>query len=227
MSTSTTAYLDDGRHVDVPAHAVLDWQYEVRNGDTTRGLADWYTEDGEENQDEIQGTADDDTRCDHDEFSHRVTNESQTGAGVNKDAPLMMVRVCHRRACILDAMAWVERGTGEPAAWAAPDQDYRFDVPKVIVAPLPKVVVPASSQGSRLSAVMAGHDRGSESALVQCIGAESTCVNDTRIENSKNLSEAEITARLHELGWSVTPALCPAHNITIGQVPLPGPEMTL
>lgn len=230
MSASTTAYLFDGRQVDVPASAVLDWQYEVRNGDTTRSLADWYTEDGEENQDEIRGSAYDDTRCDHDELSHRVVNESQIGDGVVKDKPLTMARVCHRRPCILDALAYVERSTGEPAAWAGPGQEYSFDVPKEIPAPQPAApVVPAAraSQGSRLGALMANHDRGPEYALVQCVGTDSTCVNETRIENSKYLSDEEITSRLRELGWSVTPTLCPAHNVTTGQIPLPLPEMAL
>lgn len=129
MSTFTTAFLDDGRSVDVPASSVIDWQYETRNLDTTVGLAAWYTQHGEENTDENQGSADDDTRCDHDELTHRIANESQTENSVDKDKPLMMARVCHRRPCILDAMAWVERGTGERAAWAGPHQEYTFEMP--------------------------------------------------------------------------------------------------
>jgi hypothetical protein len=215
-TTTTTAYLADGRFVEVPSSALLDWQYEVRNGDTTQGLADWYTDGGDENQDKIQGTADDETRCEHNEHSHRVTNESQTGT-YDRDKPAAMTRVCHRRACILDAMAWVERNSGEPAAWAGPDNKFSFDVPKVIPAPV--------SQGSRLRALMADHDRGAQYALVQCVGADFHCDQETRIEESKNLSDAEITARLHELGWSVKPTLCPKHNVTQGQVPLPVPEM--
>lgn len=245
MPKTTTAYLADGRHVDVPKDAVRDWQYEVRNGDTTDSLAAWYTEDGDEHQDEIQGTADDNPRCDHDETSHRIVNESQTG-DYDKDKPMRMARVCHRRACILDALAWVERGTGEPAAWAAPHQEYSFDVPKNIpapgpvvpaapVAPAPASAVAAASQGSRLRALLADHDRGPEYAFVQCTGrdfagdhvGELTCTQNTRIENSKDLSDTEITARLAELGWSVKPTLCPKHNITSGQVPLPVPEMAL
>jgi hypothetical protein len=228
MPKTTTAYLEDGRHIEVPSGAVRDWQDDVRNGGTTDGLAVWYTED-EESAAEIQGSADDDTRCDHDERTHRIVNESQTGPGVVKDKPMRMVRVCHRRACILDAMAWVERGTGEPAAWAAPDLDYRFDVPKDIPAPEPATLAataePAASQGSRLTAIMAGHDRGPQYALVQCVGADFTCVNETSIEGSKGLSDEEITARLNERGWSVTPTLCPGHNLTTGQVPLPVAEM--
>jgi hypothetical protein len=117
MPKTTTAYLEDGRHIEVPSGAVRDWQDDVRNGGTTDGLAVWYTED-EESAAEIQGSADDDTRCDHDELTHRIVNESQTGPGVVKDKPMRMVRVCHRRACILDAMAWVERGTCERHRWA-------------------------------------------------------------------------------------------------------------
>jgi hypothetical protein len=219
MSTSTTAYLDDGRHVDVPASAVRDWQYEVQNLDTTLGLADWYTDQGEENTDEIQGSADDDTRCYHDELSHRVTNESQTGE-FRKDKPCAMVRVCHRRACILDAMAWVERSTGERAAWAAPHQGFSFEMPAPDAAaeaakPAPEPVQPRPIQSaSRLNAVMADHDRGPQYAQVECIGENLTCKRTARIEDSKHLSEEEITARLKELGWSVSPTLCPGHNIT-------------
>lgn len=131
MPKTTTAYFADGRHVDVPDYAVRDWQQAVRDDLTTDGLTAWYTEHGEENTDEIQGSATDDPRCDHDEQSHRITNESQTGE-YRKGKPCRMARVCHRRACILDALAWVERGTGERAAWAAPHLDFRFDVPEDI-----------------------------------------------------------------------------------------------
>ncbi|MFJ2662535.1 hypothetical protein [Arthrobacter koreensis] len=132
MTSSTTAYLADGRHIDVPDDYVEDWRDEVRNETTTLGLADWYTNQGDDHQDEIEGEADDDTRCDHEERTHRVTNESQTG-GYQKDKPLGSARICHRRSCILDAMAWVERGTGEAAAWAGPHQEFRFDVPREII----------------------------------------------------------------------------------------------
>jgi len=228
--TKTTAFLADGRHIEVPADAVYDWRQEVRNGDTNRGLADWYTEDGEEHQDEIQGSADHGTQCDHDELSHRIVNESQTGP-YNKDKLMRMARVCHRRACILDAMAWVERGTGEPAVWAGPGQEYRADVPREIPAAQPPAQ--AANQGSRLTAVMAGHDRGPEYSFVQCVGTtfagdhvgDLSCTENTRINGTKNLSDEEVTALLAEKGWSVKPTLCPKHNITAGQVPLPEPEM--
>lgn len=133
MSETTTAYLPDGRYVEVPDDLVDDWVSEVRNRDTKRGLAAWYIDD-EENEAEILGTADDDTRCDHDERTHRVTNESQTGE-FREDMPYAGARVCHRRACVLDALAWVERSTGETAAWAGPHQDFRFEVPKDLNEP--------------------------------------------------------------------------------------------
>ncbi|MGY4541150.1 hypothetical protein ACVWY0_001059 [Arthrobacter sp. UYNi723] len=220
MSTFTTAYLDDGRHVDVPASAVMDWQYEVRDLNTTLGLADWYTEQGDQHQDEIQGSADDDTRCDHDEYSHRVVNESQTGDGIAKDKPLTMTRVCHRRPCILDAMAWVERNTGERAAWAAPQQSFSFEIPAPDAAPKTPAQPESTSAGSRLNAIMTDHDRGPEYAQVECIGEDLTCKQTARIEESKHLTEEEITARLNEMGWSVSPTLCPRHNLTTGQIPL-------
>lgn len=80
---------------------------------------------------------------------------------------------------------------------------------------------------------MADHDRGPEYALVQCTGSdfagdhvgELTCTQNTRVNGSKHLSDEEITARLAEEGWSVKPTLCPKHNISKGQVPLPLPEM--
>ena len=141
MSTSTTAYLHDGRHIEVPEESVEAWRDEVRSHDTKLGLADWYTDQGDEHLDEIQGHADDDTRCDHGERTHRVANESQTGE-YQKDKPYAAARVCHRRSCVLDALAWVERLTGEAAAWAGPHQDYRFDVPKDLSEPLPAASVP-------------------------------------------------------------------------------------
>lgn len=90
-----------------------------------------------------------------------------------------------------------------------------------------------SNQGPRLTAVMAGHDRGPEYVFVQCVGrdfagdhvGELACTENTRINGSKNLSDDEVTALLAEKGWSVKPTLCPKHNITAGQVPLPEPEM--
>lgn len=130
----TTAYFADGRHIDVPEDSAYDWRDDVRNENTTLGLADWYTDNGQENLDDIKGDADPDTLCNHDEFSHIIVNESQTGP-LTKDKPMRMIRVCHRRPCILDAMAWVERGTGEPAAWAGPGTEYSFEVPKQIPGP--------------------------------------------------------------------------------------------
>jgi hypothetical protein len=43
------------------------------------------------------------TEPDHEDEMHRVTNEYRS------------CWVCHRRPCILDAMAWVERGNSGPA----------------------------------------------------------------------------------------------------------------
>lgn len=215
----TTAYFSDGRHVDVPATDVLDWQFEVQNLDTTHGLADWFTDQGEERQEEIEGTAVDETRCDHKKHSHIVTNESQINSNTPvADAPHMSVRVCHRRACILDAMAWVERGTGESAGWRGPHGDFAFDVPKEIPTPITETT--PQNSGARLSAIMADHDRGPEYALVQCAGEEGRCSRETRIEDSKNLSDEDITSVLAEKGWTVKPTRCPDHNLTKGQTPL-------
>ncbi|MEO3931362.1 hypothetical protein WMO79_00920 [Micrococcaceae bacterium Sec7.4] len=237
MPKKTKAYLEDGRYIEVTNSEVRAWREAVQDCGITESLASWYTQD-EDNADEIQGTPDDDTRCDHDEHSHQVVNESQTG-DYDKDKPSAMTRVCHRRACILDAMAWVERNSGETAAWAAPGMGFRFDVPTVIVGPLPVLPAPAVptatvlSQGSRLGAIMADHDRGPEYAFVQCTGndfagdhvGDWACTQTARIDGSKYLSDEEVTTRLAEAGWSVKPTLCPKHNISVGQAPLPVPEM--
>lgn len=124
----TKAYLSDGRHIKVPRDYVEDWGHEARNGDTTLSLADWYTAQGDERKDDIRGSINDKSLCEHDESSHRICNESQISE-YHADKPLRMVRTCHRRACILDGMAWVERGTGEIAAWAPPYGTYRFCAP--------------------------------------------------------------------------------------------------
>lgn len=124
MTSTTTGYLADGRRIEVPRSAVKDWRYEVENGDTVLGLGDWYTDCGEENLDMIEGEADDYPRCNHtedDDADHplnrvRVTNASQTGA-YNPERPHASSWVCGRRACVLDAMAHVERFTGEQALW--------------------------------------------------------------------------------------------------------------
>lgn len=121
MSTSTTAYLFDGRQIDVPHASVQDWQYEVSNGDTTLSLADWYTEHGEQNTEEIQGSVEDTAKCgetgfEHEEHIRRVTNAGQIGE-YKLAWPHASVWVCGRKTCLLDALAWVERTTGEKAVW--------------------------------------------------------------------------------------------------------------
>lgn len=57
----------------------------------------------------------DDPKCTHggtEEDTHRVSNQPDT---FDADRPLRSVWVCARRACLYDALAWVERGTGEQA----------------------------------------------------------------------------------------------------------------
>lgn len=114
--SATTGYLADGRTVPVPADAVKDWKYEVENGDTVLGLGDWYTDCGDENMEAVEGSPDDSTRCDHEGRSVRVTNASQKG-DYDRSLPHASTWVCTERACVLDAMAWVERATGEHAVW--------------------------------------------------------------------------------------------------------------
>ena len=56
----------------------------------------------------------DDARCDHGRMDVRVSNIPDT-EGWKPGRALRSVWVCDARACVLDAMAWVERGTGERA----------------------------------------------------------------------------------------------------------------
>ncbi len=128
MSTATTssetvAFLSDGRHVQIPDSAVQDWKYAVTNDDTTLGLGDWYTDLGEEHTDEIRGEVSREPFCTPTSpcknvsvRSVRVTNESQVHQ-FTPGATHASVWVCRQRSCILDAMSWVERSTGERAVW--------------------------------------------------------------------------------------------------------------
>lgn len=63
-----------------------------------------------------------------------------------------------------------------------------------------------------LGAILADHDRGPEYALVECIGDAGNCAASERVEDSAQLTDAEIRAVLAERGWSVSPTLCPTHN---------------
>lgn len=118
MTETTTGYLADGRTVPVPEDAVKDWKYEIENGDTTLGLGDWYTDCGDENMDQVEGSPDDHPRCGHEGREVRVTNASQKDE-YDQGRPHASAWVCRERACVLDAMAWVERATGEHAVWQA------------------------------------------------------------------------------------------------------------
>jgi predicted RNA-binding protein YlxR (DUF448 family) len=62
-------------------------------------------------------TKSDDPRCDHTDLIHIVTNQPD---GYDKDRSLRSAWICGQRACVLDAMAWVERGTGEKASVKPP-----------------------------------------------------------------------------------------------------------
>ncbi len=57
--SSTTAFLTDGRRIEVPEGKVAEWSYEARNNTTHLGLADWYTSQGGGHQNMIEGTAQD------------------------------------------------------------------------------------------------------------------------------------------------------------------------
>jgi hypothetical protein len=125
--TTITAYLPDGRHIDVPKSDAQDWSSEAADLDTTLGLADWYTEQGDERHDEIHGVAADDPRCEHLHSGPDgttpvnlkriiVVNKSQAGK-YDPALPHAAASVCDARSCILDAMAWVERAAGERAVW--------------------------------------------------------------------------------------------------------------
>lgn len=61
--------------------------------------------------------AEDWPRCDHrDVPSVRLTNASQV-AGYNRDLPHVAATTCTERACIMDALAWIERSVGEHGVW--------------------------------------------------------------------------------------------------------------
>jgi hypothetical protein len=125
---TTTAYLSDGRHIDVPLRDADEWARQAAERDTTLGLADWYTDQGDEHQDEIQGKGVDDPRCEHlHQGPHNlkrilVVNTSQAGT-YDPAHSHAAASVCGARACILDAMAWVERATGERAVWIEGDDE--------------------------------------------------------------------------------------------------------
>lgn len=70
----------------------------------------------------------------------------------------------------------------------------------------------SNTQGTRLAAVMADHDKGPEYALVECIGDDFSCTAKQRIEDSWGKSDEQITGELAALGWSVSPTLCPEHQ---------------
>ncbi|BDZ52399.1 hypothetical protein GCM10025867_46400 (plasmid) [Frondihabitans sucicola] len=55
---------------------------------------------------------DPDPICKHRDSQRRVTNQP---GDYNPNRPHRSTWVCARRACVLDAMAWVERGTAEKA----------------------------------------------------------------------------------------------------------------
>lgn len=131
MST-VTATLADGRTVAVPRLTAEDWAIEASDLTTTDSLGDWFVADGE-NDELITGTRDDNSWCDHyrpgyDGKTVRVTNVSQA-RGFVQDAPMLSVRVCASRGCILDAMGWVERGTGEASVWINDEEKSIHTVP--------------------------------------------------------------------------------------------------
>lgn len=115
---NTTAYFADGRSITVAVDDVIDWRYEIQNDTTRLGLADWYIQQDEAHQEEIEGEVEDNARCEHSKTVHRVTNITQTGELLT-NRPHASVWVCKRRHCTLDAMAWVERTTGEASVWTA------------------------------------------------------------------------------------------------------------
>jgi hypothetical protein len=118
------AYLSDGSHIKVPRRDAVKWGREAAELDTTMGLGDWYTDEGNERQNEIQGKPKDDPRCDHlhqedtpaDIKRARVTNASQAD-GYDASRNHASAWVCSAPACILDGLAWVQRATGETAVW--------------------------------------------------------------------------------------------------------------
>lgn len=106
---TTTAWMHDGRKVEVPEIDVTAWQYEVADRSTHAGLADWYTQGGDEHLEAISGEPEDGARCAIDHVrTVRVVNAAQAEQ-FSFDAPHASVRVCAERACVLDAMAYIQR----------------------------------------------------------------------------------------------------------------------
>lgn len=131
MST-TTAHLSDGRFVDVPDLEARAWAREAASLSTTDGLADWFLSE-DENVEMIQGAAEDFPRCDHRPRSYRVVNASQASA-YDRDRPHAASSVCESRACLLDALAWVERTTGEHGVWIDADDKVHVTPPAPLIA---------------------------------------------------------------------------------------------
>lgn len=72
----------------------------------------------------------DEPNCDHVQAVVLVTNQPEHYDSFRSHRA---VWVCGRRSCVLDALAWVERGTGERAHWrVGPTTNgnaWRFDTP--------------------------------------------------------------------------------------------------
>jgi len=140
VTGTTTAYLSDGRHVEVPRPAANEWAIAAADLETTLSLGDWYTNQGERHLDAILGEpapdeSEDWPRCEHYLQGGprvRVTNVSQSAA-FDPTRPHASAIVCDARACVLDGLAWVERSTGESGVWIGDDYVTHTEAPPAVI----------------------------------------------------------------------------------------------
>lgn len=138
-----TAYLSDGRYVEVPKTYAEDWALEASELYVKSGLGDWWVarhDDAGPEDDlpavEILGSIDDSPRCTHTDAAVAVivTNASQASS-YDSTKPHASTRVCGRRACILDALAWAERITSETGVWLDESGRAHLDAPRADLEP--------------------------------------------------------------------------------------------
>lgn len=66
------------------------------------------------------------------------------------------------------------------------------------------------TQGARLAAIMADHDRGPQYAVVEC-AHPGGCPASAHVEGSYSKTDAELAAEFASMGWSIKPTRCPNH----------------
>lgn len=67
----------------------------------------------------------------------------------------------------------------------------------------------AQRAAGEVSAILADHGGAVEYAFVEC--AASGCRRTKRYDYSEGVSDAELTRRFEDQGWTVSPTRCPEH----------------